>query len=84
MSIGIGAGALLRSRKRLFIFVDRITVYAIWLLLFLLGLSIGTNDVIVKNIGTLGLQAIVTAVVSIGLSVLLSYFLYHYLFTHEE
>ena len=50
---------MLRGRERLISVSDRLTTGAIFLLLFLLGISVGTNDQVVGNIGTLGVQAAV-------------------------
>ena len=55
---GIGIGFALRSRRRLADQAGRLTSAAVCLLLFLLGLSIGVNDALVDNLGTLGLEAL--------------------------
>jgi uncharacterized membrane protein YbjE (DUF340 family) len=84
MSLGIAVGAMARKQPKFLALTDKVITYAIWLLLFLLGLSIGTNEVIVRSIGELGLQALVIAVLTVGFSVFLSYFLYAFLFKHES
>ena len=57
MLLGIGAGWLLRSR-RIAPAVGRLIMVAIFLLLFLLGVSVGTNRQIMENLSTLGLEAL--------------------------
>ena len=84
MTIGIILGAFLHKNKKLFVQLDRFITYAIWLLLFLLGLSIGTNGIIVKNICNLGFQAIIVTFFTISFSVLVSCFLFVTLFKNEE
>lgn len=84
MSIGIGIGVLMKKRTTFISFADRLITYAIWLLLFLLGLSIGTNETVVRSIGQLGVQALVISVLSVVGSVLLSYLLFVALFKDEN
>lgn len=57
MLLGIGAGWLLRSRPISGV-IGRSIMVAIFLLLFLLGVSVGTNRQIMENISTLGLEAL--------------------------
>ena len=65
MLCGIGTGYLLRNQKMSFI--GRIITALIWVLLFLLGIEVGSNPSIVNGLQTLGLEAIVlTLGVSIG------------------
>ena len=59
MIAGIGLGYLLRNQKIRFIKGFIITL--IWLLLFLLGLEIGTNKDLVSQFGKLGLEAFLLA-----------------------
>ena len=57
MLCGIGTGYLLRNQKMSFI--GRIITALIWVLLFLLGIEVGSNPSIVNGLQTLGLEAIV-------------------------
>jgi len=84
MSVGIIIGSIFHKNKNLIRLSERITTYAIWSLLFLLGLEIGTNEVIVENIGTLGIKAFIISFGAILGSVLLSYFLYNFLFKNDR
>ena len=71
MFLGIGIGYLLRNLKFLEK-VEKSTSLTIFLLLFVLGLSIGSNSLIV-NLGKFGWQAIVLATSSILDSMLASF-----------
>ena len=71
MFLGIGIGYLLRNLKFLEK-VEKSTSLTIFLLLFVLGLSIG-NSLIVNNLGKFGWQAIVLATSSILGSMLASF-----------
>lgn len=84
MSFGILIGFVLRKNKKLIVISDKLTVYAIWVLLFLLGISVGTNETIIQNIGSLGFQALVVTLSSIACSVIFSYFLFVTLFKNEK
>ena len=84
MSVGIIIGSIFHKNKNLIRLSERITTYTIWSLLFLLGLEIGTNEVIVENIGTLGIKAFIISFGAILGSVLLSYFLYNFLFKNDR
>lgn len=59
MSAGIVLGFFVRKRDRLIRIVDSLIMWAIYALLFLLGISVGVNEEIVSRIGEIGLQAIV-------------------------
>ena len=76
--MGIGIGYLLRD-LRFLQKVEKSISLTIFLLLFVLGLSIGSNSLIINNIGKFGWQAIVLATLSI-LGILLASFLVSHLF----
>lgn len=59
MLAGIVVGYALRSIK--ISFIHRIILTLIWVLLFLLGLEVGANETVVRQFGTLGLQALLLA-----------------------
>lgn len=79
MFLGVGAGYLLRNVR----FVSKIggvISVTIYLLLLSLGLSIGSNDNIVKNLPVFGGQAFVLAMASMVGSVLAGWLVYKYVF----
>jgi len=59
MIAGIVVGYLLRHRR--IRFIHRFILILIWLLLFMLGLEVGANDTIIRQFGTLGLEAFLLA-----------------------
>ena len=59
MIAGIGLGFLLRNHK--IHFIQGFIITLIWLLLFLLGLEIGSNKDLVSQFGKLGLEAFILA-----------------------
>jgi len=59
MLAGIVVGYLFRKWKLRFI--HRVILVLIWLLLFLLGLEVGTNDQVINQFGNLGFEAFLLA-----------------------
>lgn len=59
MFAGIAFGYLLRSKK--IRFIHWVVTTLIWLLLFLLGLEVGVNEIVVRQFGTLGFEAFLLA-----------------------
>jgi uncharacterized membrane protein YbjE (DUF340 family) len=55
--LGIVVGRLLRSRQRWIRFADRLTMWTVYALLLVLGLSVGGNREVLADFGPLGLQA---------------------------
>ena len=56
MLCGIAVGYLVRKKN--IRFIHHVITVLIWLLLFLLGIEVGSNPHIVKGIQTLGLEAL--------------------------
>lgn len=54
---GIGIGYLVRRASWVHLLPKSIS-YTIWLLLFIFGLQVGANDLVVSNLNTLGLKAL--------------------------
>ena len=59
---GIGIGFLLRKRVRLQL--TPVVNVLIWLLLFILGVKVGSDERIVRGLATLGVEALIVAVVA--------------------
>ena len=70
--VGILLGHVLRHMSKTIALADSLTMWTIYLLLFVLGLSVGVNRQILQHIGSLGFQAAVLAVAAIVGSVLAS------------
>ena len=59
MIAGIVAGFLFRKWKLRFI--HQVILVLIWLLLFLLGLEVGSNEQVIRQFGSLGFEAFLLA-----------------------
>ena len=65
--LGISLGYLLRTKfegakAKVVHWQGRIVTWLIWLLLFLLGIEVGSNDRIISALPTLGVEALVLSV----------------------
>lgn len=85
MTSGMVAGCFLRNIKFVSKPVGFVITWAIYLLLFFLGISVGTNETIISNIGKIGFQALLLTIGAVTGSILLSWFTYRFFFRkHEE
>lgn len=84
MTAGIFIGWLLHHKKLFLKMVSQTTNWAIFLLLFLLGLSVGTNEKILTNFDKIGLQSIVITLFAVAGSILVSWLTYILFFKHNE
>jgi len=80
LTAGIILGFLMRKHERMIRTADRIMNWTIYLLLFLLGISVGVNETIISNIHTIGVRALVLTAVAIVGSVIVSYIVSRFLF----
>lgn len=67
---GIVAGRILRDRKRIVAGTGRLLMISIFVLLFILGVGIGSNKEIIGQIGSLGLTAAGLGIFAIAGSIL--------------
>lgn len=84
MTSGMVAGYFLRNIKSVSKPVGIVITWAIYLLLFFLGISVGTNETIISNIGKIGLQALLLTIGAVTGSILLSWATYSYFFRKHE
>ena len=66
MLSGVLIGYILRNIRAIPALVSKINIYIIFLLLFVMGLSVGSNPQVIQGLGTLGLLGIAISVVSIA------------------
>ncbi|MBF9014453.1 MULTISPECIES: LysO family transporter [unclassified Oceanispirochaeta] len=84
MSVGMIAGFILRKYKKLYQGLDKTVSYVIYLLLFLLGITVGQNETIIRNFHLIGLKALLITVASVGGSILLAAVVFHFFFRHDH
>ena len=84
MTVGIAIGWLLHNKKLFLKITSQLTNWAIYLLLFLLGLSVGINKEILSNFDKIGLQSIIITLFAVTGSVLVSWLTYILFFKKNE
>jgi uncharacterized membrane protein YbjE (DUF340 family) len=84
MFTGIVLGFILRKKRYIIMLFDKLTNISIYILLFLLGLSIGSNELIITQFGQIGINAILLSLSGIMGSVILSYFAYKFFKRDEQ
>ncbi|MGL6071483.1 LysO family transporter [Craterilacuibacter sp.] len=80
---GVVAGHLLRDWRHVR-HIGRLISLAIFLLLFLLGLSVGGNEAILANLSTIGVKGVAISLASTMGSVLASWWVYLRFFRKDE
>lgn len=84
MCLGIIIGFAIREKVKVIQVVEVTITFAIYLLLLLLGISVGTNEIIISNLGTLGINGILLGIGGVSGSVILSFFVYKKFFEIRE
>ena len=84
MTLGIILGWILHKKKKFLKITSELTNWAIYLLLFLLGLSVGTNEKILNNFNQIGTQAILITLFAVAGSILTSWLTYIFFFKKDE
>lgn len=59
---GLFIGYLLKGKKKIEKSLDKLIMIAIFLLLFFIGIDVGGNDLIVKNLPKIGLNALILTI----------------------
>lgn len=77
ITAGIFAGYRLRNKETGIL--SRIVTGFIWLLLFLLGMEVGSNEKLIKGIYVFGLEALILTIAGVTGSVLASWGLWYYI-----
>lgn len=87
LAAGIVAGYFLRSRTAVRSTASTVTTGSLYLLIFLLGLSVGANETVVRALGRLGMQALILSAGAVAGSVLVSWLVSRLFFnvaSHEK
>ena len=74
LAVGMGAGHLLRARRSALSVADKAMSWSLYLLIFLLGISVGTNEAVIHALGRLGVQALLLSLGGIAGSILVAHF----------
>jgi uncharacterized membrane protein YbjE (DUF340 family) len=84
MTIGIFIGFTIQDKTKIVKAIDPMISMAIYALLFLLGISVGTNEIIISNLDILGAQALLLTLGGVMGSVVLAFFTYKFFFKTKK
>lgn len=84
MALGILIGVLLRGKKKTVYMIEKAILWSIFLLLFFLGLSIGSDELIMANLPSLGLNAFLITLGGVAGSLLAAWATWKYLFNRKQ
>lgn len=84
MTIGFILGYVFRNKTKFILFSNKATTLIIYMLLFLLGISVGLNKTIVYNLANIGLQAILITFGAMLGSLILAYITYKLFFIEKN
>jgi Membrane protein of unknown function (DUF340). len=77
MLTGMFVGFLLRNKRLKWI--HKIITALIWILLFLLGIDVGSNESIIKGLPTIGVEALIITLAAVIGSVLGAWALWYFI-----
>lgn len=83
MFSGIFVGLLLNKKNIKVKYLEKFTNLSIYLLLFLLGLSVGTNKTIIENFDKIGFSALLLTLGTVLGSLILAFFTHKIWFKNE-
>lgn len=83
MSAGVIIGIFMRGKKKFLNHLEKAIMWSIYLLLLLLGISIGSNKVIMASLPGLGLSALMITLGGLAGSILLAALLWKFLFSKK-
>lgn len=81
MFAGIITGYII---KRKIYFINKVITVLIWLLLFILGVEVGSNRQIIEGIAILGMEAIIITIAAVTGSCTAAWILWHYLYKSKK
>lgn len=72
MTTGIVIGYIFKNKTGFIRIIEKLTGYSIFLLLFLLGMSVGANEQVISGFGKIGVNALILSLSGTAGSILLS------------
>ena len=81
---GMLLGFLLKTKQRIVTANEKLITYAIYLLLFLMGVSIGSNELIMNSLSSLGTLALLLSTGAVAGSILMGFLVFKFFFKKIE
>ena len=76
MFVGIAIGYLIRNKTKFKKIIDKIVVASIYALLFFIGVNVGANELIIKNLYKIGATALILTFGAVSGTILISLIVY--------
>ncbi len=76
MFVGIATGFLIRNKAKLRKMIDKIVIASIYALLFFIGVNVGANELIIKNLYKIGATALILTFGAVSGTILISLIVY--------
>ncbi|MFP4025245.1 MAG: LysO family transporter [Thiohalospira sp.] len=83
MTVGIIVGWIFHHKTTFLKWISELTNWAIYLLLFLLGLAVGTNDKILSSFDKIGYLSIAITLLAVAGSIITSWITYRLFFKNK-
>lgn len=80
MVLGILIGIVFNNRKKFISIIDKLTNWAIYALLFLLGISVGLNKTIINHLDSIGAKALIITIGAVFGSIVMALITYKLFF----
>jgi len=80
---GMLLGFLLKTKQRIVTANEKLITYAIYLLLFLMGVSIGSNELIMNSLSSLGTLALLLSTGAVAGSILMGFLVFKIFFNKD-
>lgn len=80
---GMLLGFLLKAKQRIVSVNEKLITYAIYLLLFMMGVSIGSNDQIMNSLSSLGVLALILSIGAVAGSILTGFVIFKIFFKND-
>jgi uncharacterized membrane protein YbjE (DUF340 family) len=84
MLAGMIFGYVFRNREDIIKHAEPLLTYSIYLLLLLIGISVGLNKLVMSRLDTIGIQSLVLTLAGVLGSCIASYFCYILFFKNKE
>jgi len=82
MLTGMLIGYLLRNKR--LNWIHKVITFLIWLLLFLLGIDVGSNNAIMKGLHSIGLEAAIITIGAVIGSILFAWALWYLIYERPK
>lgn len=83
MIVGFLLGWVIQKQKQVVMGINRSIIWIIFILLFFMGISVGSNPEIMQNLSTIGLKGLVLSVAAVLGSVILAGVVYYFILKNE-